>query len=171
MRKLVAFLALSVMTIWLAACSTPHLPTINFNTALSQGAGDAQLVQTALNANLPRIATIPGISPGTVAQVGGIVSDLRAVPPLISRAQNISGAQTAVAELAKGLDGLFGTSGALAGVTLPAIVNNVKGASYVLLGSIQANVGSAVSAVPPPVPAGVSQLSPDDARALLKNGG
>src|SRR5579872_3984740 len=127
MRMLIAFLALC----GLAACSTPHLPTINFNTALSQGAGDAQLIQTALQANEARIAAIPGISPGTVAEVNGIVADLVAVPSLISRAQTISGAQTAVAELAKGLDGLFGSSGGLNGVTLPAIVNNVKGASYV----------------------------------------
>ena len=108
MIRLHRALAFAVLTA-VAGCgiSVPH---IDLNTALTQGAVDSGLIVAALNQDQTRIAAIPGISPAVTAQVGGDAQAMVAVPALLAHASSIAEAQTAVAELARGLNDVFATA-------------------------------------------------------------
>lgn len=119
---------------------------------------DLNTIVGALNAVLPSLSAIAGISSTTVQKITGYVSQLQQIA-----AQVASASGTGVAGLVANFNGIFGQITSLIGVNVPGAWGTVIQAAISLLPSILSAAGLMVARVgSAPAP-----FTPDQARSVL----
>jgi phage-related protein len=125
---------------------------------LPQYAQDVETVAAALNAILPAIQTLTGISASVVSKVTSAIATAQSLAAQIAAAAG-SGASS-VGALVSNFSGVFSTVASALGFNVPGIVGTVLQAGSALLPIILSAAGIALAGPPPAMPAA-------EARAIL----
>jgi|SRR5579883_768902 len=127
-----------------------------------QAVADVKLIASGLAGALPSLGAAVGISPATVATVGGIVSRIQSVADGVGQAASNLDAQPLIRQLEQLLNAAVA---ALAGLALPPPFGPALTAATVLLPVIESLVGLALPATAAAVMPSQAQIN--DARLVL----
>lgn len=121
---------------------------------------DLNLIADALEALMPQLGLVSGLSAAAINTATQAITDLQAAADAVAAADTIAAARPIVARIASDVSAVIG---ALSAANLPEALTRALQAASVLLPIIEAAVGLAASAG-----AGISTMTPAQARATLR---